>query len=120
MKYEYVTNFPYTDDVVDFIVVKDFRKCGSLCIGYKPQDNDKFRLHLLKCLLVAKSPIQVVRVGGYGSLEMFNEYSPYTFTDEQTIYNACLYGEVPGEWLPDIPDDKRVDGYDNIMKAYDG
>lgn len=59
----------------DFIIVKDFYKYGSACMCFKPDDQNSFRYLLTQCLLLAKWPIQVVRLGGPKALDSYGEYA---------------------------------------------
>lgn len=84
----------------DYIVVHDFNKVGSACMKFEPDDKKRFKRILATCLNLAKPPIQVVRLGGPDVLNVYCEYSPYTFvTEEQELINMCLYGNVPGECI---------------------
>lgn len=92
----------------DFIIVKDFYKYGSACMCFKPDDQNSFRYLLTQCLLLAKWPIQVVRLGGPKALDSYGEYAPYTFyTDSQDLLNICMSGEAPGVYLPGMEELKE-------------
>ena len=81
-----------------FIVIKDFYKIGSAVMGYDMEHEQKYRELLLKCSLLAKSPLQVVRVGGPMALYGYGEYGPYTVYDSEfDLINICLSGECPGK-----------------------
>lgn len=86
-----------------FIVIKDFWKVGSACMGFAEDEDVLFRATLSKCLLIAKSPLQVVRLNGPSAecLEVYAEYAPYTFFDDpQALLDICISGECPGEINP--------------------
>lgn len=96
----------------NFIVIKDFWKIGSICMGFADNEDLKFRETLSRCSLIAKTPLQVVRLGGGSAkcLEIYSEYSPYTFTDNpQDLLDVCLTGQCPGKPHPLlIKNPKRV------------
>lgn len=86
-----------------FIVIKDFWKIGSACMGFGPDEGELFRATLSKCSLIAKEPLQVVRLGGPSArcLETYGEYGPYTFYDNpQDLLDICITGNCPGEVNP--------------------
>lgn len=104
-----------TEGCRDFIIVKDFYKYGSACMCFKPDNENAFRYLLTQCLLLAKWPIQVVRLGGgENALEIYGEYAPYTFyTDPQDLLNIYMSGEAPGVYLPGMKELKEKE-----MKEY--
>ena len=86
-----------------FIVIKDFWKIGSACMGFSEDEDELFRATLSKCLLIAKDPLQVIRVGGPNAecLEIYAEYKPYTFYDNpQDMLDICITGNCPGRINP--------------------
>ena len=83
-----------------YIVIKDFRKHGSLTKGYTEEEEEHFREILSRCLGIAKSPLQVIRLGGPMCLDVYGEYAPYTFVDDQDLLDACLSGKYDAEFLP--------------------
>ena len=86
------------EKIKTYIVVKDFDKIGSVVMGFNTDAESDLRCrHLLsRCLLIAKSPIQVVKLGGPNALDIYAEYAPYLFTDnEQVLLDICLTGQMP-------------------------
>lgn len=86
------------EKIKTYIVVKDFNKMGSVVMGFNTDEESDLRCrHLLsRCLLTAKPPIQVVKLGGPNALDVYAEYAPYSFTDnEQVLLGICLTGQMP-------------------------
>ena len=98
-----------------FIVIKDRNKLGSAVLGYDEENEENFRLQLSKCLNLAMSPIQVVRLGGPNCLFVFSEYKPYFLVEELEAIQICLKGDCPGEpnpfLLPGEPPRYSYDAY---------
>lgn len=81
-----------------YLVIHDFNKIGSAVMEFTENSiNDLNRL-FGQCLMIAEPPVQVVRLGGPNALEVYSEYSPYTYvTAEQELLNMCITGDVPGD-----------------------
>lgn len=90
-----------------WIVIKDFRKHGSVCKGYTSEEDEHFREILARCLGIAKPPLQVVRLGGPDCLDGYGEYAPYSFVEDQDLLNVCLTGVYEAEWLPLITEEDK-------------
>lgn len=88
----------YTPEGYDrFIVIKDFYKIGSAVMYFNKENDEEFRSLLSRCLMLAKSPLQVVRLGGPNCLDIYAEYAPYTvIAEEQEMLNICITGNCPG------------------------
>ena len=81
-----------------YVLIKDFNKMGSAVMGFDIDKESDLRCrHLLcRCLLIAKSPIQVVKLGGPNVLDVYAEYAPYWFTEnEQDLLDICITGKMP-------------------------
>ena len=84
-----------------FIVLKDFKKLGSLVMGFKEEDDTQYRSTLAKCDMAARGDVQVVALGGPKCLEVYAEYAPYTIlTSELEAVKICMSGNCPGEDHP--------------------
>lgn len=82
----------------NYIVVHNFNKIGSAVMEFTDKNIDALNRLFGQCMAIAESPVQVVRLGGPNALEVYSEYSPYTFvTSEQELLNMCITGNVPGE-----------------------
>ena len=82
-----------------FIVVKDFWKIGCACMGFFDDEDILFRSTLSKCLLIAKPPLQVIRLDGHDNsvLDVYGEYKPYNHcNDVQELLDICISGNAPG------------------------
>lgn len=85
-------------EVKTYVLIKDFNKMGSAVMGFGIDKESDLRCrHLLcRCLLIAKSPIQVVKLGGPNVLDVYAEYAPYWFTEnEQDLLDICITGQMP-------------------------
>lgn len=84
-----------------FVVVKDFWKIGSAVMAFNEERDEQFRFLLGRCLLIAKPPLQVIRIDGERGLEIYAEYKPYTLiTKEQDLLDICISGNAPGKDNP--------------------
>ena len=93
-----------------FIIIKDFNKIGSCVLQYTPEEHILFMRDANRLRSLAKSPIQVVLIGGPNALEIYGEYAPYTFytrNDLDKIQEMILTQNVPGRWNPFIPEEQR-------------
>lgn len=80
-----------------FIVLKDFKKLGSLVMGFNEETDLQYRSILSKCDMAAKGDVQVVALGGPKCLEVYSEYAPYTIlTSEYEAVKICMSGNCPG------------------------
>lgn len=99
----------YQAKYTNFIVIKDFYKIGSAVMGYSQERDEEFRNILSRCLLISKSPLQVVRLGGNKALETYGEYAPYViFDDSQDLLDICISGNCPGERNPFIKEVEKA------------
>ena len=65
--------------------------------------------------LLAKSPIQVVTLGGVNALDVYTEYLPYTFElDKEKLVNMVISGDVPGTPIKEFKKAVR----DTYVKKY--
>lgn len=91
----------FQDSYTNFCVIKDFRKRGSAVWGWNQKTDPTGEIDLMKCQLLAESPVQVVMLGGPDCLFGYAEYAPYTVVhDRKEAIRMCRTGEVPGELLP--------------------
>lgn len=80
-----------------FIVLKDFKKLGSLVMGFNQDTDLQYRSTLAKCDMAARGDVQVVALGGPNCLEVYAEYAPYTIlTSELEAVKICMSGNCPG------------------------
>lgn len=57
--------------------------------------------------MIAESPLQVVKLGGIGALEVYSEYAPYYFAkDEQEMLDICITGK-----MPDVHEDGTITNF---------
>lgn len=81
-----------------YIVIHDFNKIGSAVKGYTRNELELFSEIISRCNRLAKSPIQVIRVGGPKALSTWSEYAPYTIVeDDFELVKMVVTGECPGE-----------------------
>lgn len=87
----------YQKDKQFYIVIKDFYKIGSAVKGFNNDTSQEFRILLAKCRYIAKSPIQVVHIGGPEALFGYGEYGPYTvYENDNDLLQICVTGKCPG------------------------
>ncbi len=90
----------FQDSHTNFCVIKDFRKRGSAVWGWNKNTNPEEKTTAMRCLLLAKSPIQVVMLSGADCLFTYSEYAPYTILkDGMEGVQMCISGDVPGEFV---------------------
>ena len=90
----------FQEQNTNFCIIKDFRKHGSAVWGWNAKENPEEKTTALRCMLLAKSPIQVVMLGGHECLSVYSEYSPYTILENvMQGVKMCISGEVPGELI---------------------
>lgn len=90
----------FQEQNANFCIIKDFRKCGSAVCGWNAKENSEEKTTALRCMLLAKSPIQVVMLGGHEGLSVHSEYSLYTILENgMQGVKMCISGEVPGELI---------------------
>ena len=107
----------YEDKYTDFIVIKDFYKMGSAVMGFTFEQDVEFRSVLSRCLMIAQSPLQVVRLSGRKSLTTWGEYSPYTVYDNvQDLLDISISGNCPGTINPYIKDSPYLTNNDNSRR----
>ena len=88
----------FQEQNTNFCIIKYFRKRGSAVWGWNAKENPEEKTTALRCMLLAKSPVQVVMLGGHGCLSIYSEYSPYTILENgMQGVKMCISGEVPGE-----------------------
>ena len=86
-----------------FCVIKDFRKRGSAVFGWNAHEDGDSQANAMRCRLLAKSPIQVVTLGGPDCLYMYSESAPYTILrDSMEGVQMCVTGNVPGEFIKPV------------------
>lgn len=74
-------------------------------MGFDEEHDVEFRLLLSKCLMLAKEPLQVVKLGGPDVLNVYAEYGPYAFYDnEYDLIKICMPGVCPGTVNPFLED----------------
>lgn len=80
-----------------FIVLKDFKKLGSVVMGFNDETDTQYRCILSKCDMAARGDVQVVALSGPSCLEAYSEYAPYTIlTSECAAIRICMSGNCPG------------------------
>lgn len=97
------------DEIKTYVVIKDFNKDGSAVMGFSLTKEEDLRCrHLLcRCLLIAKPPLQVVKLGGPDALNVYGEYAPYWFAEkEQDLLDICITGQ-----MPDVHEDGTISNF---------
>lgn len=99
-----------------FVVIKDFYKIGSVVYACTEEEHLDFVEMANRLRLLAKSPIQVVILGGKTALDVYGEYKPYIFEkDKQKLVDMVSSGNIPGKVnefaMANRDKDKLLEGY---------